>query len=281
MASSADLPSSFPTRGSATPRPSSALARTAAIVIPAGAAEKPFPTYPGSKDAGGVAETIVGLFPPHCCYIEPFLGNGAVMRKKRPALRSIGIDRDRRVIDAWERIQFPGVELHCRCGISWLKGPGAKSLPADALVYIDAPYLLRTRKHRRLYRYELTIAQHVELLDAARALPCTVFISHYDDPLYHEKLDGWAHSSFPAMTRGGPRVEHLWWRSTLASFGGDPRYAGRDFRERERIKRKAQRWAKKFRALPEAERAAVLAAVLDAGGIVEPDEARGIRSSAW
>jgi hypothetical protein len=49
-------------------------------------------TYPGGKNGAGVYQTIINLMPPHEVYIEPFLGSGAVMRLKRPALLNIGVD---------------------------------------------------------------------------------------------------------------------------------------------------------------------------------------------
>ena len=39
--------------------------------------------------------------PPHEVYIEPFLGSGAILRMKRPALVNIGIDRDAEAIAQW------------------------------------------------------------------------------------------------------------------------------------------------------------------------------------
>ena len=50
--------------------------------------------YPGGKNGSGVYQTIINLMPPHEVYIEPFLGSGAILRMKRPALRNIGMDRD-------------------------------------------------------------------------------------------------------------------------------------------------------------------------------------------
>ena len=67
------------------------------------------------------------------------------------------------------------------------------------------------------------------------------------------------------MTRGGPRTEKLWY-----NFDIDRRhwssYAGKNFTDRQRIKRKAQRWAMKYRALPNEERLAVLAAIMEEEG---------------
>ncbi len=230
--------------------------RTSSPELACGAQPKAFESYPGSKDASGTAETIISLFPMHSVYIEPFLGNGAVMRKKTPALWSVGIDKDPQVIAAWRRVACAGLEVIEGCGIEWMERGGR--LPADALVYCDPPYVLSTRKGRRIYRCELSDADHERLISAIEALPCAVFISGYESELYTRRLAGWPHTSFPAMTRGGLKTEHLWWRSTIANFSVDARYAGRGFRERERIKRKVNRWVGKFETLPLNERWAVL-----------------------
>ncbi len=225
----------------------------------------PFETYPGSKDAAGACERILASMPPHSVYVEPFLGGGSVVRRKTPALRSIGIELDPEVAAAWSRVAMPGLELVLGCGIAWLEseGPG---LPADGLVYCDPPYMHETRSHRRLYRCELSDADHARLLDALEALPCSVLLSGYMSPLYARRLAGWSHQSYRVMTRGGARTEHLWSRSTIAGFVGAAGRAGRDYRERERIKRKAARWVANFAECPRHERDAILAALLDAAG---------------
>ena len=63
------------------------------------------------------------------------------------------------------------------------------------------------------------------------------------------------------MNQGGVRTEQLWYNFTVdrvhwASF------AGKNFTDRQRIKRKAERWGKNYQALPKAERLAVLAALM-------------------
>jgi len=230
---------------------------------------KPFGTYPGSKDAAGVAERIIAELPPHSVYVEAFLGGGAVLRRKVPALSSIAIDSDEDVVKRWRAVAWPGVDIIGADAIRWLSKHGGR-LPPDALVYADPPYMPGTRGHRRIYRCELTESDHVRLLAALDRLPCSVAISGYASSLYDTMLAGWRHVEFPAMTRGGPRTEHLWVRSTIAGFGGDTRLVGANFRERERIKRKRQRWAAKFRAMPDAERRAVLASLLAAERAATP-----------
>lgn len=57
--------------------------------------------YPGGKSGAGVYQKIINLMPPHQVYIEPFLGGGSVLRRKRPAQHNIGIDLDPAVIAIW------------------------------------------------------------------------------------------------------------------------------------------------------------------------------------
>jgi hypothetical protein len=51
-------------------------------------------SHPGGKGGAGVYQTLINLMPPHEVYIEPFLGHGTILLKKRPALLSIGLDLD-------------------------------------------------------------------------------------------------------------------------------------------------------------------------------------------
>jgi DNA adenine methylase len=63
------------------------------------------------------------------------------------------------------------------------------------------------------------------------------------------------------MNQAGVRTEKLWFnfvpdRVHWAS------YAGRNFTDRQRIKRKAGSWGRRYQALPRGERVAVLAAIM-------------------
>ena len=49
--------------------------------------------YFGSKATSGLCQPLIAMMPPHATYIETHLGGGALMRRKAPALRNIGIDR--------------------------------------------------------------------------------------------------------------------------------------------------------------------------------------------
>lgn len=225
-------------------------------------------SYPGGKGASGVVQKIINQQPPHRWYIEPFLGAGAVMRAKRPAEFQTGIDLDCACVAHFEgRCD----RLLVTDGISFLECHQA-SFAGDTLIYCDPPYPHETRSHKRIYyRYELTDLEHQRFLRIAKTLPCMVQISSYRSDLYVDQLRDWRCITFDAMTRGGRRTEYLWMNYPEPSELHDYRFAGEDYRQRERIRRKVTRWTNRLAKLPEIERRALLAAVF--AGIAKNEDA--------
>lgn len=65
-------------------------------------------SYPGGKAGGNTPHRIINQMPPHSQYVEAFLGAGAIMRAKRPAACSIGIDSDSHVLQSrWRGDEVP------------------------------------------------------------------------------------------------------------------------------------------------------------------------------
>jgi len=223
--------------------------------------------YNGGKGAAGVYQRLINLMPPHETYIEPFLGGGAVLLNKRPARRSIGLDLDAKALARWRGDEVPGLHLCQQDALTFLR---EYAFTGDELVYCDPPYLMETRSYqRRLYRCEMTVSQHKELLAILRDLPCAVIISGYFSLLYAEELAGWRTMTYQAIKRqGGMATECVWLNFPPPLELHDYRYLGSDFRERGRIKRKQDRWKARLLRMPELERMAVLAALSDlrAGG---------------
>lgn len=229
--------------------------------------EKAFNTYFGGKNGCGVYHNIINEIRPHDVYIEPFLGNGAIFRYKKPAKFSVLNDLDRSVVDRWK-----------------LSTIDVSNLPADKLltsyqfnaqlqycIYLDPPYPLGSRKSQRLvYNCEMTDEQHEQLLNRILKLPSNVdvLISTYENELYKNRLNHWRLKTFTGQTRNGTATEHLYMNyDNPTGLLHDYRYLGTDFIDRQRIKRKIEREVNKLKSLPPSERNAILSEVLSSFSI--------------
>ena len=213
--------------------------------------------YPGGK--GGVFHRLISLMPPHEVYIESHLGNGAVMRRKRPAKRNIGIEIDSKVIQMWNNDDQIDIELIHGDAISFLIG---YRYTGKELIYCDPPYLRETRKkYASLYKYEYTFNQHKELLEVLKILPCNIMISGYQSTLYSEILKDWHTESFQAATSNGVATEWVWMNYLSPLELHDYRYLGDNFRQRERIKNKKNRWIKRLNKMSARDRQVLLNAI--------------------
>lgn len=240
--------------------------------------------YLGSKGGSGVYQLIVAAMPRHDTYIETHLGSGVVLERKPPALRSIVIDRDPDVIASARRrfASYPGIEFVTGDCVDYLKRFDW-SRAGRVLVFNDPPYPWATRTSAKRYRHEYSDDDHRRLIAALRALPrgVAVMVTSYPSALYDALLGDWRAVEYQSMTRRGVRTEKLWLNFPAGTAPHWIAFAGANYRERWRISKKARRWAEQFAAMPEPERLAVLAAlveVLGAGAL--PRAAPGATSSA-
>jgi hypothetical protein len=213
-------------------------------------------SYFGSKATSGLCQPIIAMMPPHDTYIETHLGGGAVMRRKPAALRNIAIDLDLNVLRAFT-CEYPVEKIH-GCAHAFLT---TYIFRGRELVYCDPPYLHCTRTSKRRYRFDYEEQDHIELLELLKRLPCSVMLSGYPSRLYDELLPDWGSLELQVMNHAGVRTEKIWFNFTFnrAHWSG---YAGKNFTDRQRIKRKAERWGKRYQALPCAERLAVLSSIM-------------------
>ena len=213
-------------------------------------------SYFGSKATSGLCQPIIAMMPPHATYIETHLGGGAIMKRKPPALNNIGIDIDPRPLAGFE-CSYP-VEKINGCAHQFLSGYDYRG---TELIYSDPPYLRQTRTSGRKYRFDYEERDHIDLLGLLKVLPCNVMLSGYPSALYDEFLDGWRSLELQVMNQGGVRTEKLWFNFTIDRVHWAST-AGKNFTDRQRIKRKAANWGRRYQTLPRAERLAVLAAMM-------------------
>lgn len=193
-------------------------------------------TYPGGK--GKCFQHIINLFPPHTTYIETHLGGGAVLRNKKPAVHSVGIDKDARVISFWRR-RYPRLAEYINTdALNFLR---IYPFVGSELIYCDPPYLPSTRKRARVYRCDLTEADHSALLDTLVQLPCRVVISGYSSELYHSRLKSWNTFRFLVKTHTCVREECVWTNYPAPNRLHEMSYFGMTYRDRQNHKRRIDR----------------------------------------
>ena len=234
--------------------------------------------YAGGKNSSGAYQNIINLIPPHKIYIEPFLGSGAVWRNKKPALRSYVVEKDfgvlsriRSVSSVDNTVYVFGDAVEFICAAGWENPDLSTSagLPhldlstrfSDVFIYADPPYLHSTRSNRSIYNYEMSESDHVALLQSLLTTSATVAISGYWSDLYAEMLSGWRIFQYNSMTRGGLRTETVWMNYPEPGCLHDYSFLGSDRSDRQRIKRKIDRWSDRFLSLPRYERQAIMQAL--------------------
>lgn len=216
-------------------------------------------SYFGGKGGSGAFQKIIAMMPRHDTYIEMFLGSGVILGNKPAARTSIALDKSAAAIGNFN-YEVPNLELINACSIEFIAdfSYGGR----DVFIYADPPYLLETRSSTVRYDYEISDQDHKRMLDILKSAPAKVLISGYPSKLYDIELEGWKTTTYQSMTRGGIRTEQLWWNYNEADAYSHA-YAGKNFTHRQQVKRKAERWAKKFRLLSQAEQIAILNRLLD------------------
>jgi DNA adenine methylase len=257
------------------------------------ALRRPAVRYHGGK--WKLAPWIIGHFPPHRVYVEPFGGGASVLLRKPRCYAEVYNDLDGEIVNLFRvlrdqgpalvnaiyltpfsRVEFQDsyqpsddpVEQARRTVIRSFMGFGSagacgantgfrsnsnrsgtapahdwanypSELPAiierlrgvvienrnaaqvmathdggETLHYVDPPYLPETRDRGNDYKHEMSELEHLEMLDALKALRGAVVLSGYESAIYDAALDGWTKVTRSAHADGAQdRVEVLWLNS--------------------------------------------------------------------
>ena len=224
--------------------------------------EKAFKTYNGGKESNGTFQNIINHIPRCDRFVEVFAGNCTIARKiNRPSVTVIN-DIDRSVYERLLKIATPSVIVENNCyQESIVKYDNAI---LQTFFYCDPPYLFSTRKSKRqLYKHDWTDQQHFDFLALAVSIKSNCMISHYPCEMYDTRLKNWRTFDFESTTRQGLRTERIYMNYDTPQILQDYRYIGKDYIERQQIKRKTQRLLKRLEALPSHERTALLSAIAE------------------
>lgn len=111
-----------------------------------------------------------------------------------------------RLLAVADRLKY--AEIESRPALRLLQDPTYTA--PRVLWYVDPPYLRATRRDR-YYQYEMTDADHHEVLAALDAHPGYILLSGYPHPLYDEYLAHWGRTKTTATTQSGRRRQEVLW----------------------------------------------------------------------
>jgi DNA adenine methylase len=117
----------------------------------------------------------------------------------------------------WQRVPAELADLAIR-----LKDAEIENRPAievmrrystrDTLIYADPPYLMETRT-QKMYAHEMSVAEHLEMLDVLASHPGPAVISGYENSIYDKHLGrDWKTVKVkpPKVEKQASRLEVLW-----------------------------------------------------------------------
>jgi DNA adenine methylase len=232
-------------------------------------------SYFGGKAGAGVVQTLVNHVPPHDVLLIPFAGHCALSRRIRPCRKLLLLDLDPKVGEWWSSGRLPehadfrkadGLQL--LESIEWSSSvagtrDGVLAKPDRVCIYCDPPYRLETRTSDSRYRFDWDDSHHARLLEVATRLSATgyrILISHYPNQMYDHALRFWNRTDFTGQTRGGPRIERLYFNFEITDLHDFRFYCGTSStqtsprRQREVMKRREQSALRKIRSMAPLER---------------------------
>ena len=249
-------------------------------------------SYPGGKSGAGTFQRIISQIPPHRLYVEPFVGGGGILLRKRPAEQSIVCDLDPAAIERIKALyqetslqgavaaanainggedlrgrngdaisQNSRLTASVRDGLDLLK---ETRFELDTFIYVDPPYLQTAVLSRLRYQHVLSVDAHRRLLRVLKAQRCPVMLSGYWSRLYAEELAGWRTIQFGSMTRGGYQCEEwLWMNYPQPTALHDYRFVGENYREREKFRRQQRRWSTRLAKMSFLQRQALMSVLVE------------------
>jgi DNA adenine methylase len=234
--------------------------------------------YRGNKGVLGLYQFIINRIPQCNTIVELFAGSGAITEKilstavtdenncwhlgNGSLVRTILNDCNPGTTDILKKkFQYP-TKIYTLNALQFLSSvmPGL----TDVFIYADPPYQLSTRgSQRRIYEYEMSDSDHVQLLQAAVTVNCNWMISHYKCDLYDSMLPGWTKEKFKVSYHGKVKEECIYYNYEKPSKLLTYQYVGSDCWDRQRVTRKINRLSEKLLNLPALERNAIIDRVIN------------------
>ena len=209
--------------------------------------------YKGHKKIQGVYQKIINHIPKHTQYLELFAGSASIYSLLSvPAGTVILNDKNPNTCRKLQSL-FSGVTITNDCAVRILQLK--KTVwTKETFIFLDPPYLHSTRPNStELYEFEMTEREHIQLLHSVLQMNCNIMIIHPKCELYDTYLKDWYKVEVKIRYNRKTSIECLY-MNYLPDELQDYSYLGSDCWDRQRIKRKGERWVNKLMNLPELEK---------------------------
>ena len=204
--------------------------------------------YKGNKGIPGVFQKIINEIPLHDYYVEGFAGSGAIGKLLPAGTAKHFNDLNTDILQS----------INCTAGTTVLKTSldildllqtlAVRS--PETFIFLDPPYLLKSRNYRQLYEHEMSVLDHYNFLAAVQKLKINCMIIHPQCEMYDHALQSWRTIQIKIRYNRKTSIEKLYMNYTRPRILQTSKYIGNDCWDRQRIKRKAQRFLNKGIHIP-------------------------------
>ena len=216
--------------------------------------------YPGNKKIEGVYQKIISLIPPCKYFVEGFAGSASISRiikKHIPAHIVILNDID---YTTHGLLSLGAHSYICHYDIiTFLRLFLSMPDLSKCIFFFDPPYLHSTRpSNTAIYNYEMSIESHSSFLSFILDFPARCILIHPTCEMYDDFLSHWNKSNLSIRYHNKTSLETIYYNFPHPTNLLIDQFTGKNFTDRQRIKRKAARIVKKISSLPPLERSYIL-----------------------
>ena len=202
--------------------------------------------YIGNKDFSNVIHFLINRLPKSERYFSLFYGSGGLEKSIYTAAAHFICAEKNPECKKYETSMTASIEYS-----DYKHLIEQNVFTRDDFVFADPPYIISTRKSgKAFYKFEFDISQHIEFLNYMGSMKAKTMITHPECDLYNSYLKGWFRVDLRYMTQGGWFTDSVYMNYNpeeieLLSY----ECLGKDFTDRQRIKRQRANIVNKFKNL--------------------------------
>ncbi len=199
--------------------------------------------FTGSKGIQGLPHKIINLIPTHQFYYELFAGSAAIAQLLPHSKNKVLTDINPDTIEYLKKTYTGGGIIENLDALPTLKSLHGKD--KSTFVFLDPTYMKATTSEDR-YEYTLNDTDHVELLTTSLQMKFNIMIIHPACKLYDSMLSNWYWKTITVRYHKKNCITRLYMNYPPPLKLHTTQYLGNGRTDRQRIKRKGDRWISKL-----------------------------------